>query len=204
MFSLAKLCLIKISELCICSRLVVDVGNLPWAWQLWKYVLLFFQVNKNFLWTVMLCERFRGCKHDPLPARSRVPCVQGEPLPGWVPITSPLLRLGCCPRSSPSGDVARCARHTASWHHTFGSFCWIYSWLADCVLIENRMCVYLCLFICVLLAEDKAGAELGWLNTTIFLPFSFFSTSLCTRGNHGCLLSFFSFLCVLFIFFKKN
>ena len=80
--------------------------------------MLFFQVNKNFLWTVMLCERFRGCKHDPLPARSRVPCVQGEPLPGWVPITSPLLRLGCCPRSSPSGDVARCARHTASWHHS--------------------------------------------------------------------------------------
>lgn len=110
----------------------------------------------------------------------------------------------CCPRFPPSGDVNHCALHTASWHHTFGSFCWLSSWLADSVLIEKGTCVYLCLFICVLLADDKAGAELDWLNTTISLPFSFFSTSLCTRGNHGCLLSFlFFFMYSIYFLLKK-
>lgn len=42
---------------------------------------------------MMLCERFHDCKHDPLPAWSHVLCVQGKPLPGWVPVTSLLLRL---------------------------------------------------------------------------------------------------------------
>ena len=147
---------------------------------------------------MMLCERFHACKCDPLAAPSHVLWVQREPLPGWVPVAASLLCLRCYPCFSPSGDVNHCALHTASWHHTFGSFCWLSSWLADCVLIEKGMCVYLCLFICVLLAEDKAGAELDWLNTAISLPFSFFSTSLCTGGNHGCLLSFLFYVSYLF------
>lgn len=90
----------------------------------------------------MLVKGSMAVAHDLfLPGRG-IPCVQGEPLPGWVPATPPLLRLGCCPRPGHTGRRCHSAATQLGWHHTFySSVESVVGWQMLCSLRQD-VCVF--------------------------------------------------------------
>ena len=67
--------------------------------------------------------------------------------------------------------------------------------------------MYLCLLMCVLLAEAEAGPTVRLVKDSRLSSTLFLFPSLCTRGDHGCYYSGFFFLFyelfIYLLFFKK-